>query len=263
MDRPRTAPPPVRLERLGPVAVVTLHRPQVRNAIDLATAELIEEHVEQIESDDTIEAAVIAADGPTFCAGSDLKAKARGEPRPVTESGGFAGLVYLRRTKPFVAAVGGDALGGGFEIVLACDLVVASTSARFSLPEITHGIVAGGGGLFRLPRRLPFAVAGEVILAGRVLSADEALGWGLVNAVVPHDQVRDRAVELAASLCGDRSLAVRESLRVMHSAENRRDAGLWELTERASMVTQSSPQGRRGVQAFAGAHRSSTGTEPA
>lgn len=250
-----TSVPRVHFDRHGAVAVVTLHRPEVRNAIDYETALQVDGLVERIESDPTIEAGVLAATGPVFSSGSDLKAKARRERRPITDVGGFAGFVRWPRTKPFVAAVAGPALGGGFELVLSCEFVVAGEGASFSLPEVRHGIVAGGGGLFRLPRQIPFPLAAQIILSGSALSAHEAHRWGLVNAVVPTDDVRDHAVDLAGSLCGDRALAVRESLRVMRASMHGEEVALWELSEKASARTQGSPQGRRGVQAFATSRR--------
>lgn len=242
----------VRLERTGSVAVVTLDRPEVRNAIDFPTAVAIDEALGEFEADDGVEAVVLAATGPVFCAGSDLKAKARNERRPITERGGFAGLVRWPRTKPLIAAVDGLALGGGFELVLASDLVVAGPRAVFGLPEVKHGIVAGGGGLFRLPQRLPLAVAASVILRGETIDAHEALRWGLVTEVVEAGSARDRAEHVAAELCGERALAVRESLRVIRTAVTTGEDRLWRLTEEASLRTQASAQGQRGVAAFAG-----------
>lgn len=235
----------------GSVAVLTLDRPEVRNAIDFPTAREFDRLLAAIERDDVIEASVLTATGEVFCSGSDLKTKARKEPRPITERGGFAGLVHWPRTKPLVAAVDGAALGGGFELVLACELVIASERASFGLPEVRHGIVAGGGGLFRLPRQLPFAVASEVIFAGHTLTPQDALRWGLVNSVVPAGHARDVAVALAHTLCGDSALAVRQSLRVMRAAVATDEDRLWSLSEEASQLTQASVQGQRGVQAFA------------
>jgi enoyl-CoA hydratase/carnithine racemase len=244
--------PGVSMDLDGPVAILTLDRPEVRNAIDFPTAREFDRLLSVVEADETIEAAVLTAVGESvFCAGSDLKAKARKEPRPVTERGGFAGVVRWPRSKPLVAAVDGRALGGGFELALACDFVIASERASFGLPEVRHGIVAGGGGLLRLPRRLPFPIACEVVLAGRRLTAEDALRWGLVNAVVPAGAAHRAAVELAHTLCGDSALAVRHSLRVMRAAIATDEERLWDFSEQASRLTQASEQGQRGVQAFA------------
>jgi enoyl-CoA hydratase len=248
--------PGVTMQVDGPVAVLTLDRPEVRNAIDYPTARELDRLLGVLEEDDALEAGVLTATGNgVFCAGSDLKAKAREEPRPITERGGFAGLVHWPRAKPLVAAVDGIALGGGFELALACDLVVASERAAFGLPEVQHGIVAGGGGLIRLPRRVPFPVACEVVLAGRRLTAQDALRWGLVNTVVAPGDARRAAVELAHRMCGDRAFAVRQSLGVMRAAVASDEGPLWELSEQASLRTQASEQGRRGVQAFVAASR--------
>lgn len=241
----------VKVDRMGPVVVVTLDRPEVRNAIDYPTAAAIDEALGDAEADDGVDAMVLAATGPVFCAGSDLKAKARGDRRPVTGRGGFAGFVRWPRTKPLVAAVDGLALGGGFELVLASDLVVAGEGASFGLPEVRHGIIAGGGGLFRLAQRIPFAAASAVVLCGETVDAPTALRFGLVSEVVPAGTARERAVDLAAGLCGERALAVQESLRVMRAATTAGEDRWWELTEEASLRTQRSPQGKRGVAAFA------------
>lgn len=243
--------PGVSVELDGPVSILTLDRPEVRNAVDFPTSREFDRLLAMIEEDDAVEASVLTATGKVFCSGSDLKAKARKEPRPITERGGFAGLVRWPRTKPMIAAVDGPAFGGGFELVLACDLVIASERASFGLPEVRHGIVAGGGGLLRLPRRLPFPIAAEVILAGRTLSPADALRWGLVNSVVPSGGARDAAVALAHGLCGDGAFAVRQSLRVMRAAVATDEDQLWTLSEEASRLTQASPQGQRGVQTFA------------
>jgi enoyl-CoA hydratase/carnithine racemase len=236
----------------GAVAILTLDRPEVRNAIDYPTAREFDRLLEGIERNDAIEAVVLTAAGTrVFCSGSDLKAKARGEPRPVTERGGFAGLVRFPRTKPLIAAVDGLALGGGFELVLASDFVIAGDHAKFGLPEVRHGIVAGGGGLLRLPRRLPFALAAEVILAGRQLTSGDALRWGLVNAVVPAGTTVAAAIERARTLCGDGAFARRQSLQVMRAAIATDEELLWQLSDEASVLTQASLGGRLGVQAFA------------
>lgn len=244
--------PGVSLELDGPVAVLTLDRPEVRNAIDFPTADELDRLLWLVEQDSAIEAAVLTATGErVFCAGSDLKAKARRERRPVTERGGFAGIVRWPRTKPLVAAVDGSALGGGFELALACDLVVASARASFGLPEVRHGIVAGGGGLFRLPRRIPFALACEITLLNRTLTAEDALRWGLVNSVVSPGAARAVAIDMAHELCGERAFAVRQSLRVMRQATASDEERLWDSSEEASRLTQASEQGQRGIRAFA------------
>ena len=146
----------VRYEVRGQIAVITLNRPSSRNAINGAVAAGIEAAIDRLEDDDAVVVGVLAGVGPAFCAGADLKAIQRGEGHSfTTERGGFAGFVKRERTKPIVAAVDGPALAGGAEIVLACDLVVASTAASFGLPEVKRSLIASAGGLFRLPARCP------------------------------------------------------------------------------------------------------------
>src|SRR3712207_3436178 len=145
----------------------------------------IEEALDELEADPSLRAGVLTAEGPVFCAGTDLKDSA--EKR--TERGGEYGLLRRERSKPLVAAVDGPAVGGGFEVVLACDLVVASTRATFSLPETLRGVVATGGALFRGPRSLPYHVAVELLLTGAVLAAERAWSLGLVNRLVSDQPV--------------------------------------------------------------------------
>jgi enoyl-CoA hydratase/carnithine racemase len=237
------------------VAWVTINRPERSNAIDPETAQRLAEAILRIEADPGVRVSVLTGAGQkAFCAGSDLKAKADGASPSVTDWG-FAGFVQAPRTKPVVAAVNGVAAGGGFEIVLACDLVVAVDHAQFFLPEVEVGLVAGGGGLIRLPRRLPPAVACEVVIAGRRLGAQEALGFGLVNRVVPPADLMDAAADLAQRCATGAPLAVRESLAVMKASEGSDVDGLWARSWEASELVAASADGREGPRAFAARRR--------
>ncbi|MGH3349633.1 MAG: crotonase/enoyl-CoA hydratase family protein [Nocardioides sp.] len=241
---------PVLVERQGAVLVITLDRPEARNAIDLRTAEAIGAAIETLESDRSLAAGVIAANGSTFCAGLDLKAHLRGE-RPRTEKGGFAGLVEAPPTKPLIAAVEGPALGGGFEIVLACDLVVASAAASFGLPEVKRGLVAAAGGLTRLPRSLPRAVALEMILTGDAVPTPELAGFGLVNRLVEPGQALATAIDLALRIAENGPLAVHTSKRVViESSGWPADQEFPRLREAAAAVF-ASADAREGARAFA------------
>lgn len=163
--------PLIALDRADDVAVIMLQRPAARNAIDGAMAVGLEAALDQVEADRGVRVVLLAAEGSVFCAGADLKAVARGEgSQMVTGRGGFAGLCARRRSKPLIAAVDGPAVGAGFEMVLACDLVVASTAASFSLPEVSRALVAPAGALFRLQRLLPGKLAAELLL-------DRARSW--------------------------------------------------------------------------------------
>jgi enoyl-CoA hydratase/carnithine racemase len=223
---------PVRLAIQANMAIVTLNRPEVRNAVNAELACALERIVAAIESDDRIRVAIITGSGQAaFCAGADLREVADGRlDRTFTQHGGFAGFVDAARSKPWIAAVNGTALAGGFEMVLACDLVVAATSARFGLPEVKRGLIASAGGLYRLPRSLPRATALELILTGHTIDAQRGYELGLINQVATSDQVLSAALQLASEICANAPLAVRASLRIARQAgffedENLRNAG--------------------------------------
>lgn len=219
----------VTLEVLGKhLAIVTLNRPAARNAISAALTSELEKIVARVESDEDIRAAIITGAGDrAFCAGADLREVAEGGlPATFTAIGGFAAFVNARREKPWIAAVNGVALAGGFEIVLACDLVIASEDARFGLPEVKRGLIASAGGLYRLPRALPKAVAIELITTGGTIDAERAYGLGLVNRVVEKDRVLEAAMQIAHEICANAPLAVRQSLALARLASRFEDAAL-------------------------------------
>ncbi|MDZ4234482.1 MAG: crotonase/enoyl-CoA hydratase family protein [Dietzia sp.] len=204
----------VHVEEINGVMVVTLDRQHARNAINRATSEAVAAAMEELDRRDDLSAGVITGAGPVFCAGMDLKAFLAGE--DVSLPGrGFAGFVEQPPAKPLIAAVEGPALGGGFEIVLACDLVVASETARFGLPEVKRGLLAGAGGLMRLPRRVRYQLAMEMALTGEPVDAGTARAAGLINRLVPAGGARDAAVELASAIAANAPLAVRASKEIM------------------------------------------------
>jgi len=211
------------LERRGRTGIVTLNRPEARNAVNAAVTEAVAEAIDELEADDDIWVLVVTGAGDrSFCAGADLKSM--GRPRSAAETqaradlGGLAGITSRTFLKPVIAAVNGFALGGGTEICLACDMVVADEHAEFGLPEVRRGIVAGAGGLQRLPRRIPPAIAMELILTGRPISAQRALELGLVNRVVPSGRCLAAAIELAEAVCEGAPLAVRYSKAVARAS---------------------------------------------
>jgi crotonobetainyl-CoA hydratase len=211
----------VRAEVAGDVLVITLDRPPA-NAVDVATSLALYEAFARLEDDDSLRVGIVTGAGDRFfCAGWDLKAAAAGEALDADHGpGGFAGLTELHgRAKPVIAAVNGLAAGGGFELVLAADLVVAADHAKFSLPEATLGIIPDSGGVLRLPRRLPRPVAMELLLTGRALTAAEALSFGLVNQVVAGDQVASAAQQLAARIVRSAPLAVAAVLEVLDATD--------------------------------------------
>jgi enoyl-CoA hydratase len=235
----------------GHVATLTLNRPDQRNAVSPELTTAMDTAVRRFESDDEAWVAVLTGAGPNFCAGADLKALAAGRAAELTtESGGFGGFVRYPRTKPVIAAVRGFALAGGTELVLACDLVVAGTDAQFGLPEVTRGIVAAAGGLFRLPRVLPPTRAMELILTAERLGAEEAARWGMVNHLVEPDEVLGTARALADRICRNAPLAVRESLAIAQDALRIDDDEAWERSAAAMQRVRDSADAKEGVQAF-------------
>jgi acyl-CoA dehydrogenase len=210
MLRPLEACMTVRAEPDGQTLVITLDRPKA-NAIDVATSLELYEAFDRLQGDDALRVAVVTGAGDRFfCAGWDLKAAAAGEPVDADHGpGGFAGLTELTGLrKPVIAAVNGLALGGGFELALAADLMVVAEHAELALPEVTLGIVADSGGVLRLPRRLPHAVATEMLLTGRRMGAAEAHRWGLANRVVAPGELLDEALSLARSVSAGAPLAI-------------------------------------------------------
>ncbi|WP_327009834.1 crotonase/enoyl-CoA hydratase family protein [Dactylosporangium sp. NBC_01737] len=206
--------PAVLLERRGHVAIVTVNRPHRRNAINRTTADALAETFTALDADMSVRAIVFTGAGGTFSAGMDLR-DFPVQGRPSVPGRGFAGFVQAPPRVPVVAAVEGWALGGGFEMVLACDLVVAANDARFGLPEVTRGLAARGGGAFRLPRRLPYALATELILTGEPIDAGRAAGCGLVNRLTPPGGALEAAVQLAQTVAANAPLAVTASVQVL------------------------------------------------
>lgn len=205
-----SAQPEVRVESESGILTITIDRPAQRNAMTKSAAHLIAAALDRLDEDPDLRVAVLTGSGGTFCAGMDLKRFRLGE-RPVVEGRGFGGLVGAPPDKPLIAAVEGWALGGGFELVLASDLVVAGESAQFGLPEVTRGLAARAGGIFRAPRVLPRAVALELLLTGQPLAARDAERHGLINRVVADGQARAVAHGLAETIAANAPLAVRAS----------------------------------------------------
>lgn len=212
--------------RQGPVWVVTIDRPEVKNAIDAATAREISAAMDALEHDDALFIGIITGANGTFSAGADLKATARGDPPARAERGPF-GVCERPPGKPLIAAVEGSAFGGGFEICLACDLIVAARDARFALPEVKHNLVALGGGAIRLPRRLPYHVAMEAALTGAALSAEELQGYGVVNRLAPPGEALAGALALADELLRNGPTALAATARIMRASAAVHEEHLW------------------------------------
>lgn len=249
------ATPGALTERHGHVLVITLNRPEARNAINGAVSSAVGQALEDAEADPDIRAIVLTGAGDkAFCAGADLKAMSRGENiyAPNNPEWGFAGFVRHFVSVPTIAAVNGVALGGGTEIVLTADLVVAAQSASFGLPEVKRGLLAGAGGVFRLPQQIPRRLAMEMILTGDPITADRALDYRLINRVVPDDHLLDAALELADRIAVNAPLSVQASKRVAYGVRAGAvdEAAAWEDTAREWCALMRTEDFREGPLAF-------------
>lgn len=234
------------------IAVITLNRPEVRNAVNPELAAACEFLIKKVEADDSIRVAILTSSNDrVFCAGADLAAIASGKGAGIaTKDGGFAGFVDAKKEKPWIAAVKGYALAGGGELCLACDMIVASQDAKFGLPEVKRGLFAGAGGVHRLPRALPRNIGLELVATGDPLDADRAYALGLVNRVVPTDQVLSTALDLARAISVNAPISVRESLKVARLANEESDAELRRVSGEVAMKVMVTEDAREGPLAF-------------
>jgi len=206
-------------ERHGSVLVITINRPQAKNALNLAVATGVRDSVDELDADRELRVGVLTGAGGTFSAGMDLKAFLRGE-SPSFEGRGLCGITQTPPRKPMIAAVEGWALAGGFELMLACDLAVAARTARFGVPEVKRSLVAAAGGALLLSRRLPQALALEMLLTGDPIDADRAAAIGLVNRVVDEGKALDGALDLAASISRNGPLALIASKEIARAGQD-------------------------------------------
>jgi crotonobetainyl-CoA hydratase len=250
-------PPAVRTERRDHILLITINRPAAMNAVNLAVSRGLGQALELADGDRDIRAVVLTGAGDrAFSAGADLKAVARGEPLTdeQTAAWGFAGYVRHPISKPTIAAVNGLALGGGAEIVLASDLVVAAERATFGLPEVKRGLVAAAGGVIRLPAQLPRKIAMQMILTGEPIDAQTAARWGLANLVVPDESVVGAALELAGRICRNAPLAVQASKRIatgVVAGATPAEGEQWQLNFAEVETLKRSADAREGPRAFA------------
>jgi enoyl-CoA hydratase len=246
----------VQFEKRGRIGIITLNRPEARNAVNGDVAIGVEAAVDQVEADDDVWVAILTAntagqEKPVFCAGADLKAINSGNAAALnTRRGGFAGLTYRDRRKPIIVAVDGLATAGGCEIVLSCDLVVASTRSAFGLAEVKRNLIAGAGGLFRLPRAIGRSAAMEIILTGEPLAAQRAHELGLVNHCVAPEQVMPTALALADKICAAAPLAVWASRKVVLAAAYESDENLIKMTNAEFAGIMASEDTKEGLTAF-------------
>ena len=247
---------PVLFERRGRIGILTLNRPKVMNAVDRQMWLGAGRALEAFADDPGLRVLIITGAGDrSFCAGSDLKAKAAGELDGSQELDrwGYAGIVRHFVNKPVIAAVNGFALGGGTEIALSCDLILASEHATFGLPEASHGLLAGAGGLLRLPRQIPLKVAMNCILTGESLSAADALRWGLVNKVVAHADLIPAALKLATKICEASPVAISASKEIVYRGLDQSldfPGAAWEMNDRYIDIVQAGDDAKEGMRAF-------------
>jgi enoyl-CoA hydratase len=243
--------PPVSSERRGAVLVITIDRPESRNSIDPAAAEAIAAACETLDSDPELRVGILTGSGGYFCSGMDLKAFSRDGRPPRVPGRGFAGIVEAPPQKPLIAAIEGFALAGGLEVALACDILVAARGASFGLPEVKRGVVAVGGGLLRLPRLIPRAIALELSLTGDPIDAARAAELGLVNRLCEPGEALAEALRIAETIAANAPLSVAVSKRILTEADGWGPADEWERQRELAEPVMQSADAREGATAFA------------
>ena len=218
---------PLLTERRGRILLITLNRPDARNAVNLAMAEGMAAALDELDADGDLAVGVITGAGAGFCAGMDLKAFVTGE-RPWVGDRGFAGIVQRPAEKPLIAAIEGFAVAGGLEVALACDLIVAARGAKLGVPEVKRGLVAAGGALRQLPRRLPGAIAAELALTGETISAERGFELGLVNRLADQGKALEVALGLANEVAANAPLALMASKSILQQQASWDDAEFWQ-----------------------------------
>jgi enoyl-CoA hydratase len=242
--------PPVLTERRGDVLLITLNRPDARNAINLPVAEGIAAALDELDGEDSLSVGVLTGAGKGFCAGMDLKAFVSGD-RPWVGDRGFAGIVRRGPVKPLIAAIEGFAVAGGLEVALSCDLIVAARGAKLGVPEVKRSLVAAGGALLRLPRRIPYHVAMELALTGEPIAAERAAELGLVNRLAEPGATVEAALELAEGIAANAPLALAASKRILQEQWDWSAAEMWDAQSAISDPVFTSEDAREGATAFA------------
>lgn len=238
-------------ERRGRVLIITLNRPDARNAVNRDVAQGLEAAVDLLETTDDLWVGVLCANGPVFSAGADLKAVAAGRGHELqTARGGFGGFVRRARSKPIIAAVHGDVFAGGFELAIACDIIVGAEHSKMGLPEVKRSLVALAGGLVNLPRLVGEKLALELALTGEPVSVDRLHAVGLVAQVVPPDLVAETAIKLAETIADNGPLAVRASRQIIVDGLDLDTAARWDLSMRIGLPVFASEDAREGPRAF-------------
>ncbi len=241
---------PLLVEVRDNVQIMTLNRPEARNAATLEMSEAMVAALDELDANPQLQVGIITGAGGTFCAGMDLKGFLQGK-RPSVPGRGFCGVTMKPPRKPLIAAVEGYALAGGFEVVLACDLIVASREAKFGLPEVKRGLAASAGGLLRLPKRLPYHIAMECILTGDMFSAERAASLGLVNRLTDAGGALEAALALAQAIAANGPLALAASKQVASESGEWSRADMWDRQAIITTPVFESQDAREGAAAFA------------
>ena len=241
----------IKVEVTDGIQIITINRPEAKNAINLEAAQAMAAALDQLDSRDDVRIGILTGGGGTFSSGMDLKAFAKSGQRPYVEGRGFAGLNERPPKKPLIAAVEGYALAGGCEMALASDLIVAASNAKFGLPEVKRGLVAGAGGMLRLPRRLPYHIAMEVILTGEMLTADRAHSFGLVNRLTEPGGALAGALELARGIVENGPLAVQTAKSIVSQSGDWDQEGMFDRQRPLIAHIFSSADAKEGATAFA------------
>lgn len=241
----------IQFERIGKhIGLITFNRPEARNAANAGLAAETNACLQLIEADPELRVGIVTGNGPVFCAGADLKEVSAGRDIRIPRKGGFAGFTQAKKTKPWIACLQGPAYGGGAELTLSCDLVVMADHASLSLTEVRRGLVPLGGGLVHAARKLPAAIANEMLLTGQPLTAQRALQYGLANRVVPADQVRAEAIKLALEISEGSPLSIRLTKSLtLQTADATLDEA-WRINNEALHVLYESPDFKEGPTAF-------------
>jgi enoyl-CoA hydratase len=242
--------PAVLTERRDGVLLVTLNRPDARNAVNAALAEGVAAALGELDADDELSVGVLTGAGKGFSSGMDLKAFVAGE-SPYAADRGFAGITQRASEKPLIAAIEGFAVAGGFEVALSCDLIVAARGARLGIPEAKRSLVAAGGALLRLPQRIPYHVAMELALTGDPIDAERGYELGIVNRLAEPGGAVDAALELAAEVARNGPLALKASKKIVQRSGDWTEAEAWEKQGEIAGPVMTSEDAREGAIAFA------------
>ena len=241
----------IKVEVVEKILVITIDRPQARNAINLEVAQQMAAALDRLDNDDSLVIGVLTGAGNTFCSGMDLKAFAATGQRPYAGDRGFAGICERPPRKPLIAAVEGYALAGGCEVVLACDLVVAANNATFGVPEVKRGLVPGSGGMVHLPSRIPYHIAMEAVLTGDMFPAQRLHQYGLINQLVEPGQALEAALTLARKIAANGPLAVQTAKQIIAESRNWRPADMFDLQRPRIAHVFASADAKEGATAFA------------